>query len=309
MIVSVVVFQSLFDVILSITTRRIPAIPLGQCRSNADCNEGSPHCSDFGYCQWTDRFGSHPVEKTSRVPKQARDDTDYLDYADYDEYYQYQDNNYYDTSNDYGDYRVDLTNLEPKFEKKETKNKLNFGQKVASRDSTPITQRFIAPMIFNNMDTNDLKDKISETQKSIQSEISTSSISSNQDKSSNENKIIQLQKELKISPHLLPPHVSQIVTKDEGGKVIDIGLEKQETRSTINKLPNTIIDSTTEKRPQSSTDSPSTTKTTATTTGRRHNSSQCPGGSLKKCVTACQPLPDSSVYRICLKECIRRCPQ
>ena len=82
----------------------------GQCRTNSDCNKWSPYCSDFGFCQWTDKFGDHPHEDdTNLVVETTYAETEYPDVfdvvtsasayhedsdADYDykTYYQYYEN-------------------------------------------------------------------------------------------------------------------------------------------------------------------------------------------------------------------------
>merc|ERR1712106_261671 len=30
----------------------------GECKTNNDCTQWSPHCSKLGFCQWTDEFGT-----------------------------------------------------------------------------------------------------------------------------------------------------------------------------------------------------------------------------------------------------------
>merc|ERR1711892_548292 len=97
---------------------RSSSSPPGQCRTNSDCNKWSPYCSDFGYCQWTDKFGDHPHEDddTNLVEKTTYAETEYPDVfdvvtsasaydedsdADYD-YETYPDyNQYYDIDDDF----------------------------------------------------------------------------------------------------------------------------------------------------------------------------------------------------------------
>merc|ERR1711892_264014 len=111
MIVPSVVLSLLLAPLSKAGKIRSPSSPPGECQTNYDCSEWAPYCSDFGFCQWTDKFGDHPGDsggQEEEVEDEDKEDEDYeypdvfdvvtavyeavdrsVDYETYSDYYEY----------------------------------------------------------------------------------------------------------------------------------------------------------------------------------------------------------------------------
>jgi len=254
----------------------------GRCEQNSDCRKSAPHCSKWGFCQWSAQFGSRPLDlnldpdnqPTDTFPplnKHFTDNSEYIlseEYADYEDYFSEFGDDYEHSE----DFSVVKRNFPPVFEE--------------NLDVVSIPQRFIAPQLATE---------------GFKSDSSLDQPSSSLDPMT-ETKVLDfpyflaeprrgLEREPRLPVVLLPPPVHLPLkvtptTRDQNRRNNqDISDRDQLTVDQGDR----ILVPINKKEPDMVTN--------------------CPGGSIKECVFACVPLPDLHVYSLCVHECADRCPQ
>jgi len=279
----------------------------GKCSFNRDCGKHAPHCSDWGFCQWSPRFGSRPHVRVVEAQQEVDLGVDYSDYnPDLDlEYVQTDNSDYSDNSdNNLAPRIVEVTTFTP-----DKVDNLAENARSSRLLVLPISDRFVAPSLPDNVDpsSDHLPEHIDseENMRGAKSEDlhPPSTISLPPVKREHPN----------LATFLLPPPPVDIHehcdSKDEEDtttfrpdEVLDLVEEEVHIRE---GGPQFIF---TTESPELEESLPSSKQPPDDDFLKSAAFTKCPGNNIKACIFSCIPLQNVYIYGICVRECAQRCP-
>ena len=275
----------------------------GGCKTNSDCDKWAPFCSDFGFCQWTEKFGSHPDDGSNKDLKDSSRIDQEADYADVLGFVktgltevEVDDTNDYSYSEYYYDYEIKDESG------RNDEGSIDFEDGLKKQD-TSIDEAKI--LNLENIDSQEYYyyeyEATAENEKQVPSRISETS-----------------------EPHSYQDSES-LQDEEIGGKMFKVTEPLKSKQNDFNRKQSILLRKDNENQ-QSKIDEIFSTSRNRTSI-QLHNEkylqllelmkfydhtekifTMCPGRTLNSCVDACTPLDDNFVYVVCVQECTKRCP-